>query len=118
MTSPITAEAAAEGICAVLARAEAAFDKRGWIEMPKADRARYLKRALIAKPLIASAIREAEDAALERAASFADWHAQMCEASPTEDERENDMLGAAWGCAEDIAKRIRSLKSTKETGHE
>lgn len=49
-----------EGICAALARAEAAFDGRGWVEMPKADRNRYVTRAMLAKPLIAAAIIQAE----------------------------------------------------------
>ena len=64
----MTPEEQADGICASIARIEAAFDKRGWIEMPKADRDRYVQRASLAAPLIALAIREAEDAALERAA--------------------------------------------------
>lgn len=63
-----TPEERAEGICAALARAEAAFDKRGWIEMPKADRDRYVERAMLAAELIAQAIRDAEDAALDKAA--------------------------------------------------
>lgn len=65
MTS--TAEERAEGICAALARAEAAFDGRGWVEMPKADRNRYVTRAMLAKPLIAQAIRSAENEKLEEA---------------------------------------------------
>lgn len=65
MTAP-NPEETAEGICAALARAEAAFDKRGWVEMPKADRNRYLERALIA-----AAIRDAENEAIERAAKAA-----------------------------------------------
>jgi hypothetical protein len=63
----MTPDDLAEGICAALARAEAAFDKRGWVEMPKADRNRYVERALLAKSLIAQALRQAQNDKLEEA---------------------------------------------------
>lgn len=65
----LSPEERAEGICAALARAEAGFDKRGWVEMPKADRDRYVQRAMLAKPLIATAIREAENALIDKISS-------------------------------------------------
>lgn len=83
MTSPITAEERARALVQKLERDDA------WDDLLPEEMA----------PLIASAIREAEDAALERAALHA------------EDQSIHPL-------AEIIGKAIRSLKSTKETGHE
>lgn len=62
----MTPEERAEQLVQLIARGDAAFDKRGWIEMPKADRNRYITRSSEHLEAIAQAIREAEDAAYER----------------------------------------------------
>jgi len=94
----------AEGICAALARAEAAFDKRGWVEMPKADRDRYVQRAMLAKPLIAQAIREACNEKLEEAA-------RMMDDGPLDTKKfmRGEIAPAEF---EEIAERIREFKDT------
>jgi hypothetical protein len=120
MTSPITAEERAKGlypaIATALAQAGAIHDYEGPIKDLQSS--------------IASAIREAEDAALERAGIAArrqalEEAAQICDAEV-----------AYWGDAKTcspkvvgmVASQIRGLKgrdfsadplkSTKETGHE
>ena len=85
-----TPEERAEGICALLARGEAAFDKRGWVEMPKADRERYVERALIVAPLIAQAIREAVRDELAGLAV----HIEHAMDTLTDSERQPSVIGA------------------------
>lgn len=99
----MTPDDLAEGICAALARAEAAFDKRGWVEMPKADRNRYVERALLAKPLIATALRKAENDKLEEAAKMADEH--WCSTS------RDGAHSMTFDHGPSLADLIRSLKS-------
>ena len=125
MTAP-TPQERAEGICAALARAEAAFDKRGWVEMPKADRNRYLERALIAKPFIAAAIRQAENEAIERAAVDVLDFVPDPKLTPSQSYAamrrgdHTDRLFDRRATAVCISQKIRALKSPspKEHGHE
>lgn len=108
MTS--TAEERADGVCAALARAEAAFDGRGWVEMPKADRNRYVARAILAKPLIAQAIRSAENDKLEEAAKLITSRILDFEDSDTDPEFDVTDTVVAYELRQ-AREDIRSLKS-------
>lgn len=98
-----------EGICAALARAEAAFDGRGWVEMPKADRNRYVTRAMLAKPIIAAAITQAENEKLEEAAQAMERSADryISEAGSTDYDDDVNLL-------RELADLTRTLKTPKD----
>lgn len=103
----------AEGICAALARAEAAFDGRGWVEMPKADRNRYLTRAMLAKPLIAAAITQAENEKLEDAAKS--LTARILDYEDSDADPEFDVTDTVVAYELRQARdEIRSLKTSKD----
>jgi hypothetical protein len=102
MTPESRAKEIAEALCAVLARAEAAYDKRGWVEMPKADRKRYVERAMLAAPLILQAIASAEDNKLEQAARLCDGITE----SPRDGLRQTH-------ASPYFARQIRNLKTEK-----
>lgn len=108
----LSSEDKAEGICAALARAEAAFDKRGWVEMPKADRDRYVQRAMLAKPLIASALREACNEKLEEAALGA--LKALGGPAHTYASENADIYRAQDHALATAAQHIRSLKDPKD----
>lgn len=104
MTSPITAEGRAKATAkAANVQFKATMSGEQWAGCTD---------------LIASAIREAEDAALERAAAHCvkAGHS-IAESAASNREEEIAFVGAVLA-ARACAERILALKSTKETGHE
>jgi hypothetical protein len=113
MTQAITPEERAAGLCAAIARGDAAFDKRGWQEMPKADRQRYLDRSAVYEPLIAAAIRDAENATADRIAESMELALPVLTRTrpgePTRPDVDALML-FQQGLIRQVIETIRSLK--------
>jgi hypothetical protein len=73
-------------------------------------------RSLMVESAIATALQEAADEALERAAGVSDEHATFCEREAY-NGGSNDLFERARG-AEHLAEKIRALKSTPPKGEE
>lgn len=99
-------EERAAAICAEIAARDAIFDGRSLIGMPRVDRTRYIARSESHAPLIAQAIREAEDAALERAAARCDEFATAQMTPPV-----SGYIEGRHDAAQALAGHILNLKS-------